>query len=330
MIHKIIGIVISTIFFVILLEYVLISELYGEDLAMDEKVNITILKDNNNIQIIPAKIGIKPNLWKDHSLDDYSYDPKKIAPLNTKRYDGVIHIESIYDREFTLENFLDIWGFDKSKIIDVFVDNKNKEDYKELSLDDGQKLKIVIKKEDISYQNFTKYNDSKISFEYPSEWKLLNSSSESQTKYHYSYGSLLSPNEKFRNLIELFPQEFQYMTTPLLTIRITELYSNITLDDYYNENIHKLLQANETNFPKLINKPDYTINGNPALMINLNTTLVAQPGLNNIGNSINQTSFHIWTIKKGYFYDISFEAFESAYEEYYPIINKIIESIQIN
>jgi hypothetical protein len=312
MIHKIIGIITSSIFLAILLEFILISELYGEDLAVDEKVNITILQDNNNnnnIQTIPAKIGIEHNLWRDHSLDDYSYDPNKIAPLNTKKYDGIIHIESTYEPEFTLENFLDIWGFNKSKIIDVFGANNTKEDYKKLPLDDGQILKIVIKKEDISYQNFIEYKDSKISFKYPSEWKLINSSSQS---------------------IKLFPQEFQYMTTPLFSFQITKLNSNITLDDYYNENIPKLLQANETNFPKLINKTDYTFNGNHALMINLTTTLLAQAGRNDIGNSIIQPSFHIWTINDGYFYDISFKGFDSAYDEYYPLINKIIKSIQLN
>ena len=42
------------------------------------------------------------------------------SPLTTTNYNGTIHIKSIYDREFTLDNFLDIWRFDKSKIKNIF------------------------------------------------------------------------------------------------------------------------------------------------------------------------------------------------------------------
>jgi len=328
MIQNIIGLITCMIFSIILLESILISELYGQDLAIDERVNITVIEDNNNIiQTIPANIGIEPNLWNDHSLDNYSYDPNNIAPLNTKKYDGVIHIESIYDREFTLEDFLDIWGFNKSKIIDVFVDNKNPtKDYRKVFLADGQNIKLVIKQEKISDQNFANYNGSKIFFKYPSEWNLPNSF-ESQNKYHSQYES--SSNEQYYNLIQLFPSEFHYMTTPLFYIQITELNSNMTIDRYYNENIHKVLQANETTFPKLINKSNYVIDSNSAVKINLNTSLVAEPGVKDAGNQIYQSSLHIWTIKDGYFYDISFQAFQYAYPEYISIINKIIKSIRI-
>jgi hypothetical protein len=61
----------------------------------------------------------------------------------------------------------------------------------------------------------------------------------------------------------------------------------------------------------------------------LNSTLVAEPGSTAIGNNITQNELHIWTIKDGYFYDISFEAFENVYNNYYPIVAKIIKSIRI-
>jgi hypothetical protein len=327
--QSIIIIIIIIVFFVILLEYGSISKLYGqEELVIDEKVKITILKDNSS-QILPAKIGIEPKLWKDKSLDNYSIDPTNISPLNTKRYDGIVYIQSIYDREFTLDDFLDIWGINKSKIIDVFIDidgNNIKKDYDKLSLSIGQKLKVIIEKENTSFENFIKYNDSKILFEYPSKWNLTNKSEFSPKDNQYLVSS---SSEKFSKLIEFFPSEYEYMTTPLFSIQITKLDSNKTIDEYYMDNIHRLLQANETNFPKLINKTDYNISGNPALKVNLNTTLIAEPGSKEIGNSINQRDLHIWTIKNDYFYDISFKVFESAFAEYYPIIQRIIKSIVI-
>ena len=112
----IIVLILVLLFFVISFETGPIFEIYGqEDLVIDEKVEITITKDNETL-IVPANIGIEPGLWKDHSLDYYSVDPNHTSPINTKNYNGTVHIKSIYDREFTLENFLDVWGFDKSKI----------------------------------------------------------------------------------------------------------------------------------------------------------------------------------------------------------------------
>jgi hypothetical protein len=325
--HAIISIIIIIIVcFVILLEYVHIIKLYGEtDLVIDEKVHIRLVKDNYS-QIVPAKIGIEPKLWKDHSLDNYSQDPHNFSPLNTKRYDGIIHIQSIYDREFTLGNFLEVWGFNKSKIIDVYSDKNKIKDYYVLPLANGQKIKLIIE-DNISFENFTKYNDSKISFEYPPTWNSINALEFSTNSNHHRES--LSSIEKFSDIIELFPKEFEYMDTPLFSIQISKLNSNKTIDDYYNENIHKLLEANETTFPKLLNKTDIDINNNLGLKINLNTTLIAEPGSKVIGNSINQRDLHIWIIKNSYFFDISFKVFESSLTEYYPIIQQIIESIVI-
>src|ERR671912_2616509 len=132
----IIALISTFVFVIISSESSFISELYGEDLVIDETAHITISKDNETL-IVPANIGIDPNLWKDHTLDYNSFDPNHISPLNTKNYNGTIHIKSIYDREFTLENFLDIWGFDKSKIKNVWCHEKEKCNIN-LTLTDGQ------------------------------------------------------------------------------------------------------------------------------------------------------------------------------------------------
>ena len=61
-----------------------IFEVYSqEDLVIDEKVDLTISKDNETL-IVPAKIGIEPGLWKDHSLDYYSVDSNHYFSINYK------------------------------------------------------------------------------------------------------------------------------------------------------------------------------------------------------------------------------------------------------
>ena len=59
---------------------------------------------------VPQNVGIDSDLWKDHSLDQYGM--KGMAPLHTHTADGMIHIESKVVRNYTLGEFLDIWGFD--------------------------------------------------------------------------------------------------------------------------------------------------------------------------------------------------------------------------
>ena len=136
-------------------------------------------------------------------------------------------------------------------------------------------------------------------------------------------------NETFLNLIKVFPNESEYMTTPLFSILINKLDSNRTeLNNYYKNNIYKLLQADENTFPHLISYNETVINGTQTYQIFSNTTLVAEPGSVVKGNNITQKEFHNWTLKDGYFYDISFKAFENVYNNYYPIIDKIIKSIR--
>jgi hypothetical protein len=57
---------------------------------------------------VPAQIGIDPNLWKDHSLDQYG---SGAAALHTHDTSGTIHVEvNTSHRDFTLHEFLAIWG----------------------------------------------------------------------------------------------------------------------------------------------------------------------------------------------------------------------------
>jgi hypothetical protein len=313
------------LFFVKSFESSSISETYGEDLVIDEKVHITISKDNETL-IVPAKIGIEHDLWKDHSLDYYSSDSNYTSPLHTKNYNGTINIESIHDREFTLENFLDIWGFDKSELKNIFCNEKKCNINSTLT--DGQNLILQIKNDEY-YNNFSKYVYQRITFEYPSEWNLTNNLT---LPSEYLYGMTLR-NETFVNLIKVFPKESKYMITPFFSILINKLDSNMTqLDEYYKDNLYKLLIANENIFPHFINYNETKINNGNLLayQIFLNTTLVAEPGSSAKGNNITQQEFHIWALKDGYFYDISFRAFENVYNNYLPVVDKIIKSIRFH
>jgi hypothetical protein len=59
-------------------------------------------------ETLPASIGINRDLWRDHSLDRYGVNG--LSPLLTRDSSGIIHIESNAVRNFTLYEFLAVWG----------------------------------------------------------------------------------------------------------------------------------------------------------------------------------------------------------------------------
>jgi hypothetical protein len=59
-------------------------------------------------ETLPANIGIDSALWKDHSLGRYGVNG--LSPLLTRDNTGTIHVESNTVRDFTLSEFLDVWG----------------------------------------------------------------------------------------------------------------------------------------------------------------------------------------------------------------------------
>jgi hypothetical protein len=68
-------------------------------------------------QLVPANVGIDRNLWKDHSLDYDGVNGR--SPLTTKDDSGLIHVESNTIRDFSLRNFLAVWGvsMDYSQVV---------------------------------------------------------------------------------------------------------------------------------------------------------------------------------------------------------------------
>src|SRR2546428_2189027 len=86
---------------------------------------------------VPSQIGIDSSLWKDHSLDQYGMQAMAngmsgMAPLHTHDATGIIHVESNPNRNYTLGEFLNIWGgLDTSgKTVKATVDGKPVSDYR--------------------------------------------------------------------------------------------------------------------------------------------------------------------------------------------------------
>jgi len=118
--------------------------------------NLSIIIDIKPV-VIPSQIGINKSLWKDHSLDKYGVpgmpmDEKGektmpgMAPLYTTNDKGRITIGSVIEREYTLGEFLSIWGqldLDGKKITS-FVDNKPVSNYSNIVLKKDQNITLNI------------------------------------------------------------------------------------------------------------------------------------------------------------------------------------------
>lgn len=97
---------------------------------------------------VPADIGIVSSLWKDHSLDQYGIG---MSPLHTHDTSGTIHVESNTARDFTLHEFLAIWGqpsdgstIDGRTVVSLTVDGQAQTSpTQDVILKDGQKIVIT-------------------------------------------------------------------------------------------------------------------------------------------------------------------------------------------
>ncbi|OLD14440.1 MAG: hypothetical protein AUI50_03730 [Crenarchaeota archaeon 13_1_40CM_2_52_14] len=57
---------------------------------------------------VPSGIGMNQSLWRDHSLDHFGV--RGHSPLTTRDTSGTIYVESNTVRNFTLQEFLRVWG----------------------------------------------------------------------------------------------------------------------------------------------------------------------------------------------------------------------------
>jgi hypothetical protein len=100
---------------------------------------------------VPAQIGIDPSLWINHSLDKYGMQSMPemnmlaMAPLHTHDNSGIIHVESSINRNYTLGEFLNVWGLNlDGKTIKITVDGKPLQDFRNHILEDGQEIRLEI------------------------------------------------------------------------------------------------------------------------------------------------------------------------------------------
>ncbi len=118
--------------------------------------NLSIILDNKPL-VIPSQIGINASLWKDHSLDKYGVpgmpmDEKGeknmpgMAPLYTTNDKGRITVGSVIEREYTLGEFLTIWGgLDlMDKLVNATVNGNEIANYENITLEDDQQIELYI------------------------------------------------------------------------------------------------------------------------------------------------------------------------------------------
>jgi sulfur carrier protein ThiS len=68
-----------------------------------------------------------------------------MAPLHTHDNSGVIHVESTVNRDYTLGEFLKIWGIDlNGKSVQVSVNGQPVSDWRNHILSDGEQIDLEI------------------------------------------------------------------------------------------------------------------------------------------------------------------------------------------
>ena len=114
------------------------------------QLSVTI---NGRPATVAAQIGIDPTLWKDHSLDQYGIGG--LSPLHTHDTSGTIHEESNTIRDFTLQQFLAVWGqsIDGSQVLGhpvdpghrayIVVDGVQQPPTQDAILRNGEKIQLV-------------------------------------------------------------------------------------------------------------------------------------------------------------------------------------------
>jgi len=118
--------------------------------------NLSILVDGKPTKV-PSQIGIDNNLWKDQSLDKFGFPGMPMdeegkttmpgmAPLYTTNNIGRITVGSITERDYTLGEFLRIWGgLDlEDKLVNATVNGNAVNNYSNIKLEDGQQIKLHV------------------------------------------------------------------------------------------------------------------------------------------------------------------------------------------
>lgn len=117
----------------------------GTKMVMHIHPQISV-KVNGQPIIVPENVGIDQTLWKDRSLDKYGM--QGMSPLHTHDSTGTIHVESSAKRDYTLGEFLDVWGgldtASSGKIVKVAVNGQPVSDWRNHILKDKEQISLEI------------------------------------------------------------------------------------------------------------------------------------------------------------------------------------------
>ncbi len=140
-----IPIVVAVVALVAVSAYVYSAQAPSKTMALHIHPQLSIAFDGQPLTV-PSQIGIDQSLWKDHSLDQYGL--QGLGPLHTHDASGTIHIESNVNRNYTLGEFLNIWGgLDTSgKTVKATIDGKPVSDYRATILRDGENINLQVGK----------------------------------------------------------------------------------------------------------------------------------------------------------------------------------------
>ena len=118
--------------------------------------NLSILMDGKPL-VIPSQIGINDHLWNDHSLDKFGAPGMPMdeegkttmpgmAPIYTTNDKGRITIGSVIERDYSLGEFLSIWGGIniKDMLVNATVNGKPIDDYRNIILKDKAQINLNI------------------------------------------------------------------------------------------------------------------------------------------------------------------------------------------
>ena len=125
----------------------------GNEIKMHTHSKLNVTVDGKSL-LVPNGVGINSTLWNDHSLDKFGTERKAttfgtispaLSPLHTHDSSGIIHVESTEYKNYTLGDFLNIWGLPlEGKEISLIINVNNTENYSNHTLEDMEKMVLKI------------------------------------------------------------------------------------------------------------------------------------------------------------------------------------------